>query len=219
MEQKNGRCIVVCAGDFTWMDLNKKEGDLLIAADNGLSYLSQMGMLPDYCIGDFDSLSPETRPALEEVRRLDPGRVVTLPREKNDTDTLAALRFGLEKGYRRFDLYGALGGERISHTMANLQALLFLKEKGAQGYIMDDHQMLFVIRNEKKEFHKSFVGRFSMFALDPVVRGVTIRGMKYELENAELTYSFPIGCSNEIEGGRTASVSVENGTALVVVGW
>ncbi len=109
MEQKNGRCIVVCAGDFTWMDLNKKEDDLLIAADNGLSYLSQMGMLPDYCIGDFDSLSPETRPALEEVRRLDPGRVVTLPREKNDTDTLAALRFGLEKGYRRFDLYGALG--------------------------------------------------------------------------------------------------------------
>ena len=214
----DGRCILVCAGDFTPVDLARGEDDIIIAADNGLTYLNQMGILPDYCIGDYDSLAPETEVALEEIYRLDRSRVITLPKEKDDTDTMAAARLGLQLGYRRFDIYGALGGERFSHTMANIQTLLFLKSEGALGYIMDTNQMIFVLRNETKSFHPGFSGRFSMFALEPVIRGVTIKGMKYELEDAELTYSFPIGCSNEISD-RAASVTVKEGTALIVVGW
>ncbi len=213
------KCILVCAGDFTPMDLRKEEGDCIIAVDNGLTYLTQMGVLPDYCLGDYDSLLPEGRRVLEEIREEDPSRIVVLPVAKDDTDTMAAVRFGLELGYLRFDLYGALGGARIAHTIANLQVLNFIKNKGGQGYLMDTNQMLFLIRNETKEFHEGFAGRFSLFAVDPVVKGVTERGMKYEIEDATLTNDFPIGCSNEIEEGRKASVTVREGTALAVVGW
>ncbi len=218
-----GKCILVCAGDFTPMGIPREEGDCLIAVDNGLTYLNRMGILPDYCIGDYDSLQQESRAVLEEIRCQTPERIVTLPAEKDDTDTLAAVRFGMRLGYRRFDLYGALGGERISHTIANLQVLYYIKEQGGQGYIMDSNQMLFLVRNETKIFHRGFTGRFSVFALDPVVRGVTIRGMKYSLENGELRNDFPIGCSNEITEETSkesaASVTVSDGTALVVVGW
>lgn len=218
-----GKCILVCAGDFTPMGIPRQEGDCLIAVDNGLTYLSQMGILPDYCIGDYDSLLPETGNVLEEIRKQTPERVVSLPVEKDDTDTLAAVRFGMRLGYQRFDLYGALGGERISHTMANLQVLKFIKEQGGQGYIMDSNQMLFLVQNETKVFHKGFTGRFSIFALDPVVKGVTLRGMKYSLENGEIKNDFPIGCSNEITEETSkecaAEVTVKEGTALVVVGW
>lgn len=213
------KCILVCAGDFTPMDLRQEEGDCIIAVDNGLTYLAQMGIVPDYCLGDYDSLLPEGKRVLEEIREEDPERVVTLPVEKNDTDTMAAVRFGLRLGFGRFDLYGTLGGERIAHTIANLQVLNFIRNNGAQGYLMDTNQMLFLIRNETREFHEGFAGRFSMFAVEPKITGVTIRGMKYEIENAELTNDFPIGCSNEIEAGKKASVTVGNGSALVVVGW
>ena len=213
------KCILVCAGDFEPMDLRKEDGDCIIAVDNGLTYLTQMGVLPDYCLGDFDSLLPEGRRVLEEIRREDPSRIVTLPVAKDDTDTMAAVRFGLKLGYLRFDLYGTLGGARIAHTLANLQVLNFIKNNGGQGYLMDTNQMLFLIRNETKEFHEGFAGRFSMFAVEPKITGVTIRGMKYEIEDVVLTNDFPIGCSNEIEAGKRASVTVGNGTALVVVGW
>lgn len=213
------RCILVCAGDFTPVEIGRNEEDCLIAVDNGLTYLNRMGILPDLCVGDFDSLLPETRSVLNEIQRMDPERVVTLPVSKDDTDTLAAVRIGLKKGYRRFDIYGALGGERFSHTMANLQVLKFIKNQGGQGYLMDAHQMLFLIRNETREFHLGFEGRFSVFAMDPEVKGVTLKGMKYELENGILSDDFPIGCSNEITGDRKASVTVLEGTALVVVGW
>ena len=213
------KCILVCAGDFEPRDLRKEDGDCIIAVDNGLTYLTQMGVLPDYCLGDFDSLLPEGRRVLEEIRREDPSRIVTLPVAKDDTDTMAAVRFGLKLGYLRFDLYGTLGGARIAHTLANLQVLNFIKNNGGQGYLMDTNQMLFLIRNETKEFHEGFAGRFSMFAVEPKITGVTIRGMKYEIEDVVLTNDFPIGCSNEIEAGKRASVTVGNGTALVVVGW
>ena len=213
------RCILVCAGSFTPVEIGRKEEDCLIAVDNGLTYLNEMGILPDLCVGDFDSLLPQTREVLEEIRRMDPERVRTLPVMKNDTDTLAAVRIGLERGYRRFDIYGALGGERVSHTIANLQVLNFIKNHGGQGYLMDAHQMLFLIREETREFHLGFEGRFSIFAVDPVVKGVTLKGMKYELENGTLTNEFPIGCSNEIAADQKASVAVLEGTALVVVGW
>lgn len=213
------KCILVCAGDFEPMDLRKEDGDCIIAVDNGLTYLTQMGVLPDYCLGDFDSLLPEGRRVLEEIRREDPSRIVTLPVAKDDTDTMAAVRFGLKLGYLRFDLYGTLGGARIAHTLANLQVLNFIKNNGGQGYLMDTNQMLFLIRNETKEFHEGFAGRFSMFAVEPKITGVTIRGMKYEIEDVVLTNDFPIGCSNEIEAGKRASVTVGNGTALAVVGW
>lgn len=213
------KCILVCAGDFEPMDLRKEDGDCIIAVDNGLTYLTQMGVLPDYCLGDFDSLLPEGRRVLEEIRREDPSRIVTLPVAKDDTDTMAAVRFGLKLGYLRFDLYGTLGGARIAHTLANLQVLNFIKNNGGQGYLMDTNQMLFLIRNETREFHEGFAGRFSMFAVEPKITGVTIRGMKYEIEDVVLTNDFPIGCSNEIEAGKRASVTVGNGTALVVVGW
>ena len=80
---------------------------------------------------------------------------------KDDTDTLAALKFGLEQGHREFHLYGALGG-RLEHTMANLQCLLFLKRVGAAGYIWDGNTMTTVIQNETLSFRKEMEGMLSV---------------------------------------------------------
>ena len=42
MEPTNHKCIIVAAGDFQPVDLNRTEGDFLIACDAGFSYLENM---------------------------------------------------------------------------------------------------------------------------------------------------------------------------------
>lgn len=216
---QESKCIIMCAGTYSPMDLDIREGDYVIAADNGLTYLTQQGIVPDYVIGDYDSLVPEGQATLAELQAAAPERVMTLPVEKNDTDTMAAARVGLAKGYRVFYLYGALGGSRLDHTLANIQTLAFLKENGARAYIMDEHCMLFVMENEERHFHKGFAGDFSMFSLDREVHGVTIQGMQYEVTDLTITNAYPIGVSNHILGEQEAVVRVGEGRALCYVAW
>lgn len=213
------KCIIMSAGDYTPMELDIKEGDYVIAADNGLTYLSRQGIVPNYVIGDYDSLQQEGRDTLCELQAACPDMVMTLPVEKDDTDTMAAAREGLRRGYRVFYLYGALGGARLDHTLANIQTLAFLKENGARAYIMDASCMLFVMRDEERRFGKGFRGDFSMFSMDHEIHGVTIRGMQYTVEDATITNHFPIGVSNHITGDEEAIVSVRDGMALCYVAW
>ena len=206
----------MCAGDFTPVDIEVNSDDLLIAADNGLQYLRELGRMPDVIIGDFDSLNPDYRGFLNEFQRLPDKELLALPVEKDDTDTLSAVRFGLKRGYRTFEIYGALGG-RFDHSFANIQTLIFIKNQGAEGCILDEKQKLFILKDETLELEDGLYSGFSVFALDPVVRGVTIRGMKYELENAELTRDFPIGCSNELPAAGRAVITVREGMVLAVL--
>lgn len=210
-----GRCIVICAGDLTVGRLERKKEDYVIAVDGGLSYCELLKLEPDLIVGDFDSMNEEQREAVLELKDRLPDRVAVLNREKDDTDTLAALRIGLDKGYRNFLLYGATGG-RLEHTLANIQCLLFLKKQGATGYLMDGDGMILVLKDEEVVFRENMEGYLSLFSLGGEARGVTIRGMKYELQDAVLTNDFPIGISNEFTG-KEAVISVRDGEIVGIV--
>ena len=58
-------------------------------------------------------------------------------------------------------------------------------------------------------------GDFSLFCLDGTARGVTIRGLKYELTDAVITSDFPIGCSNSFTG-EPSSVTVREGSLIAI---
>lgn len=218
MDLKEKKCILVCAGEFTPVDLDREEGDLVIAVDGGLGYLDQMGIVPDHIIGDFDSLDERYARIIRIFEKQKPQAITRLHREKDDTDTLAAVKLGLKRGYRRFYIYGGLGG-RLDHTMANIQTLIYIKDNGGKGYLLGERSMVMILREETIHFHESFRGTFSIFALESRIADVTIRGMKYELNQAVVTNSFPIGISNEKEAGERAEVTVGEGTALVISSW
>ena len=208
-------CIIVSAGEFTPENLHKGPEDIIIAADNGLSYLDAMGIQPDYLIGDYDSLDPAEKPELDTFRRMFPGRERTLPKAKDDTDTMAAVRWGFELGYTDFRLYGALGGLRVDHSISNLQTLMFILRRGGHGVILSARQEVFLLRDASCDCEAGREGMFSLFAVDPAIR-VTIRGMMFECENLEITYDYPIGCSNEFLPEQAAHIEVRGGTALIV---
>lgn len=198
-------CYIVGAGPVEpQLRLSPASGDLLIAADGGLATVDRMGLVPDRIIGDFDSLG--TAP--------DRPNTVVLPREKDVTDTHAALQLGLERGYTRFALYGGTGG-RLAHTLANLQLLDWLAGKGCRGFLVGGGTVATAVHNGTLDFPAGMSGYLSLFCNSGTAQGVTLSGLKYTLTDAVLTGSFPLGVSNEFIGV-PARVSVAHGTLLAL---
>lgn len=199
------RCIVVGGGDFAPVLLPQTEpGDLIIAADSGLKGLEEAGIKADVCVGDFDSLGCE--PNCREV--------VRLPVEKDDTDLIAALKIGLERGYRDFLLFGVLGGARFSHSLAAVQTLLWLMKKGARGTVISSGCRVYPLGRGKRDYPETKRGTISVFAAGGEAE-VTLRGLKYPLCRYRLKPSFPLGVSNSFTGC-PASIQVHFGRVIIV---
>ncbi len=212
------KCIIISAGSFTPLEISINEDDFVIACDAGFMYAQQMGILPDLIVGDFDSASevgPILMRSIQEIAENDPDRIVKLDVRKDDTDTIKAVKIGLSKGYRKFYFYGALGGKRFDHTMANIQTLLFVKHNGGKGYIFDSGKMLMIAENETINFNRGNTGYLSVFSLSEVSKGVTLQGLLYTLEDGELRSDFPLGVSNEFIIDEEAVVTVKDGTLLI----
>lgn len=215
--EMQGKCIVIGAGDLTLGEIPVGADDFVIAVDGGISYCGVLQIEPDLIVGDFDSVSGKEAEAIEGLEREIPERIIRLEREKDDTDMLAALKEGLSRGYRQFRIYAGTGG-RFDHTLANIQCLLFLKNHDAAGYLVDGTGMMLVIKNEAVHFRKEMEGYLSLFSMTEESRGVTIKGMKYLLQNAVITNDFPIGISNEFIG-EEACVEAADGTLVCMLSY
>jgi thiamine pyrophosphokinase len=106
-------------------------------------------------------------------------------------------------------------GGRIEHSIANIQLLTRIAEEGGIGYLYDDNKVLTVIKDSEIEFPTKENGFISVFSLSDKSEGVTISGLKYEIENAELTNNFPLGVSNEYIG-KPSKISVKKGILLII---
>ena len=201
---KDGICYIMGAGTYQGEYFCPKSGDFVIAADAGLKYLQDAGINADLVVGDFDSMG-----AVPEHPN-----VIRHPTVKDDTDLLLAVKQGLDLGYRRFVMFGALG-KRIDHSIANLQINNYLSRRGARGYLIGGGMACTAITDGKINFTAAAEGTISVFSQCDRSTGVNLRGLKYTLDNAVLSNSMPIGVSNEFTGQR-AEVSVENGTLLII---
>lgn len=193
-------CYLFCAlpGGAPHVDAD----DLVIAVDAGYRQLG--GRRADYVVGDFDSLGfvPKNE------------NVVRLPARKDDTDALFAVKLGLEKGFRRFVVYGGVG-ERLDHTLANIQVLAYLTRRGARGCLVGETESLMMVQNGSVRFSGRPRGTVSVFAHGGTARGVTLEGLEYPLDRATVTADFPVGVSNLFTGA-PARVAVEDGLLLIV---
>lgn len=198
-----GNCIVVGAIDVN-VKIKKHEDDFLIAADKGYLNCLKQNLDVDLLIGDFDSLKivPDN---IEKIK---------LNEIKDDTDVFDALMEGIKRGYKSFILYGVIGG-RFDHTFANIQILLFLKNKGYEAKIIDEDRTYIILENESIELPKKERGYLSVFSLSAISNGVTLKNLKYELKNAILTSEFPLGVDNEYID-KSPFIEVKDGKILLI---
>ena len=196
------KCVIFCAGEFDKLAA-PVEGAFVIAADGGYAHTKKLGLQPDAVLGDFDSLGYV------------PSDAVVHPVEKDDTDCMLAIRAGLEAGCTDFVIYGALDGPRLDHTLANLQSLQYLAAHGARGTLVGLRNIVITVKDETVAFPADFAGTVSVFCMGEPARGVTIRGLKYELIEGELTSAYPLGVSNSFVGAESR-IAVEKGCVLVL---
>lgn len=194
-------CCIVGAGPS---EAYIKEDSFIIAADGGLNKLDKLNIKADLIIGDFDST------------KMPYGKnVITHPIEKDDTDTLLCLKEAIKLGFKTVYISGGLGG-LIDHTVANIQALIYARNKGVNAFLVGNGQCMCVINNSKNlVFSPKSNGRISLFAINGKADGVNISYLKYEAHDITLDPSFPLGVSNSFVG-KEAQISVKNGDLLVI---
>ena len=202
------KCIIVGAGAFHKNKWNCEKEDYVIAADGGYEHLKKIGIVPHLLIGDMDSIKQEYDNPEIDIKKL--------PREKDDTDMLAAIKEGLAAGYKEFAIYGALGGERMDHSIANIQCLLYLHNHGAKGILYGVNDRIELLCNDKIYYPATMKGMLSVFAFGGDAKGVNEQGLKYLLQDAVVKMEFPIGISNEFIG-QESMIEVKDGKLLLYI--
>lgn len=199
------RCIIIAAGDRECYIPPFADEDYIIAADGGFKACEELGIKPQLAVGDWDSLKkiPKDCPVLE------------LPEEKDDTDTLAAVKIGIEKGFDEFHIFFGTGGKRVDHTLANIQCLLFLSKRGKRGYLYFKESVITAVTNGSVRFMNNVQGDLAVLAADGTAHGVTEKGLKYSLDNAEMPCDFPFGISNSFTG-QESEISVKDGSLYII---
>lgn len=187
--------------------------DLIVCADAGYSLAIAENITPDVMIGDFDSVE-----SVDDIKRAQNDstlKCITLPTAKDDTDTLAAVKFAISEGYYRIRMLGGIGA-RLDHTIANLQTLAYGLECGAFITMSDEYNSAFLLKDGWADVYKKKDSYLSIFSWSDVSKHVTIKGTAYDVVDAEFSRKFPVGVSNEIVDER-AVIAIEDGILLVVV--
>ena len=200
------RCVIVGGAE-----LGRKEeirtylrgDDYMIYCDSGLRHETALGRAPDLIVGDFDS-HEDPHAAAETI---------VLPRVKDDTDTFFAAKEALRRGFRDFLLLGMIGA-RLDHTLGNLALLRMLARADARALIVDDYSEMEIVAGET--FVSNAFPYFSLLPLGGAARGVSVTGAKFPLWDAVLEPDSSLGVSNEVLPGKTAQISVREGTLLLV---
>lgn len=178
--------------------------DYFVFCDSGLNHAEPLHIVPDLIVGDFDSCEqPDTDT-----------ETIVLPCEKDDTDTVFAVKEAVRRGFEDFLLIGVTG-ERFDHTFGNVSLLLYLDSLGKAARIADDYSEMEIVSRQRAEIDSAY-RFFSLLNISGIAKGITISGAKYPLDEAEITSEYQYGISNEVLPGGTACVTVREGRLLLV---
>lgn len=201
------RCVIVGGadiGDYARVKQYLRADDAIVFCDSGLKHMEALGVKPALIVGDFDS---HCNPHLDV-------ETIVLPCEKDDTDTVFAVKTMVQRGYDDFLLIGVIGA-RLDHTLGNVSILLYLDSLGKKAEIVDDYSEMQIVSKDEVSIEDKYPF-FSLLNITGCARGITIRDAKYPLDGAEITCEYQYGVSNEVLPGKTAKISVRDGKLLLI---
>ena len=201
------RCVIVGGADINNYDYIQSRlyaDDYIVFCDSGLKHLEALQVKPSLIVGDFDS---HDNPHLDV-------ETIVLPCEKDDTDTVFAVKEAIKRGFDDFLLIGVVGAS-LDHTLGNVSILLYLDSVGKKGIIIDDYSEMEIVSKEPAYIEESYAF-FSLINITGTAKGITIENAKYLLNNAKITCEYQYGVSNEVLSGKTAKVSILDGKLLLI---
>ncbi len=179
--------------------LQSTDHNTLICADGGADTARKMNIIPDYIIGDFDSVKDETLRFFQNK-----SEIIKIKRQ-NDTDVEKCLKFAIKKKSKEAVLLGAIG-DRLDHSFCNMGIVIKFFHK-IKVRIISDKSILTPYTGE--------VGlstmpdeTISLYGFDEKTK-ITSYGLKYPLKQTIL----PFG-----QRESTSNIAVNNMVKLKVTG-
>lgn len=200
-----GRCVIISAFEVSiLMREYIKDDDFIIAVDAGYENARKLCVSPNLFIGDYDS-APQPNTTLE---------IIKLPKEKDDTDTMAAAKEAVVRGFDEVLILGGIGG-RFDHTFANLHTLIYLEKNNVTATLADENNEITVLLSGEREITPNEEWCLSVFPLGDIAKNVTIEHVKYKIEKTDLTNDNPFTVSNEFRYA-PAHISVRDGGLYIM---
>lgn len=201
--------------EFACSYISQHPCGLTIAVDSGMKFFYEQNIIPNYIVGDFDSVEPEILQSFQKIKGGKKPVILQFQPEKDETDTELAIRTAIQQGSKIIHLLGATGS-RMDHIMGNFHLLGAAMTQGVDCRMVDRNNRIRMICRgmimKKEEQYGTYV---SLFPFTPRVEGLTLTGFKYPLDNAVLECYHSLGVSNEIVEAE-AEISFRKGVLLVI---
>jgi thiamine pyrophosphokinase len=207
--EKSKKCIILANGKPSKKSIitffQKKEFETLICADGGANSALKMKLIPDYIIGDLDSISSQ---ALKRFRNT--SKIIQL-KGQNDTDVEKCLKYAIKKNYTEALLVGVTGN-RLDHTFCNLGIVLKFYQRINISLIAEDSFLKPYAGSVKL---KTFPGEtISLYGFDRKTKIIS-KGLKYPLKNIPLPFGERESTSN-VSNSTKVELNIRSGVVFVI---
>lgn len=201
--------------DFACNYVKNHRFEHVIAVDGGLEAAMRMNLVPEYIVGDFDTISKDILNHYREnpditFRQFNP--------EKDFTDTHSAISLAMELGTLSIVILGGIG-TRMDHSIANIQLLQMPLEQGIDAVLINSHNRIRLLGVKRKEIElkRSEYKYVSILPMTEVVTGLSLYGMKYPLKDYEMhmEQNISLGISNEIIK-KQAVIRLQSGKIILI---
>ena len=193
-----------------WND--NREEVIWVGIDKGVQYLLSANIVPIKAFGDFDSVSEEE---LEYLTKKLPYLSI-FPSEKNEIDSELAINWALKQKPIKIRMFGVTGG-RLDHFFGNVQLLINSLENYQCKVEIIDNQNIVYLENSGT-YHITELNSFKYISFIPItkeVKGLTLKGFKYELTDQLISWGETLCISNELISN-SSTFSFEEGILMVI---
>ena len=192
---------------------SEKEDITWLGVDRGVYFILEMGITPDFAVGDFDSVTEKEWEIIEDkapaIRRVQP--------EKDETDMELALMWAVKQNPSYIKVFGATGG-RLDHLMANAFMLSYYQKQhpNVKMEIVDIQNQLSIYYPGKYELDRDSQKKYiSFIPLKSEVAGLNLTGFKYPLVDQRVHFGSSLCISNELIQ-QSGTFSFEKGILMLI---
>ena len=184
--------------------IEKNMGDIY-CADGGANICYELGLTPKEIYGDLDSIKNEVKEFYQEKNI----KFTKFQVEKDYTDSELILN-EIQNKYNVIYCIAGLGGS-IDHELTNINLL----DKYSNLIFISQKEKIFKIDHNYK-FNNMINTKISFIIFSDKVKGLTLKGFKYNIENLDIKKG-EARCISNVIVENEANLLIKSGSLLCVI--
>ena len=184
--------------------IEKNMGDIY-CADGGANICYELGLTPKEIYGDSDSIKNEVKEFYQEKNI----KFIKFQVEKDYTDSELILN-EIQNKYNVIYCIAGLGGS-IDHELTNINLL----DKYSNLIFISQKEKIFKIDSNYK-FNNMINTKISFIIFSDKVKGLTLKGFKYNIENLDIKKG-EARCISNVIAENEANLLIKSGSLLCVI--